>query len=235
MAAAPPVITCPRCSKKFKGKPELFGKRIRCPGCEKPFVVPSPDAKIDEEQLKNVLEFKEEEAEAPKKSGDAKVKVSEAEVKKAVQIKAAHALFPDDGPSEYTIAHNADDHIHRCPNCANPMESEDAVVCLHCGYNTSDRTWGKTEKTIENTAGDQFKWLLPGLGAALGILLEIIACLYFCLVLPSAMGEGWQWLGHESLKMWFVIISLSVFMWPLGLVAYNRLVLNPIAPEKEKE
>ena len=55
MADSAPAITCPRCQKKFKGKPELYGKRIRCPGCHKPFVVPSPEAKIDE-AADNVLE-----------------------------------------------------------------------------------------------------------------------------------------------------------------------------------
>src|SRR5436853_626366 len=35
-----PVITCPECRKKFKGKPGLAGKKIKCPLCAKPFVVP---------------------------------------------------------------------------------------------------------------------------------------------------------------------------------------------------
>ncbi|MBI3407557.1 MAG: hypothetical protein HY040_04280 [Planctomycetes bacterium] len=36
-----PVITCPECTKKFKGKGDLSGKRIRCPLCSHVFVVPA--------------------------------------------------------------------------------------------------------------------------------------------------------------------------------------------------
>jgi hypothetical protein len=221
MAATAPIITCPRCQKKFKGKPELFGKRIRCPGCEKPFVVPSPDAKIDEKQLQNVLDFKEEEPEA--------------DVKAAIQIKQARQVFQEDeGPANYDIRRNADDDVPRCPNCANEMESADAVVCLHCGYNTSDRTWGRTEVVKESTGQDRFMWLLPGLLCLLGIFLQVIGCLYYCLVLPDTLTTGWEWMGAEACKMWTVIFALFD-MWPLGMFAYWRLVLHPDPPEREAD
>ena len=32
-------ITCPQCKKSFKGRDDLAGKRIRCPGCGFAFVV----------------------------------------------------------------------------------------------------------------------------------------------------------------------------------------------------
>lgn len=44
MAAAPHTIACPACKKRFKGKPELVGKRIKCPACAEPFVVPADEA-----------------------------------------------------------------------------------------------------------------------------------------------------------------------------------------------
>ena len=31
------------------------------------------------------------------------------------------------------------DTAPRCPDCANEMESEDAIICLHCGYNSRTR------------------------------------------------------------------------------------------------
>src|ERR1700687_5495580 len=37
--AESPVITCPECRKKFKGKGNLEGKKIKCPACAKIFVV----------------------------------------------------------------------------------------------------------------------------------------------------------------------------------------------------
>ena len=38
--AESPIITCPECRKKFKGKADLEGKKIKCPLCAKAFVVP---------------------------------------------------------------------------------------------------------------------------------------------------------------------------------------------------
>jgi len=49
MSAAAPVITCPDCKKRFKGKPELVGKKIKCPGCSKAFVVPPSEEEPKEE------------------------------------------------------------------------------------------------------------------------------------------------------------------------------------------
>jgi len=34
------VITCSECTKRFKGKPGLAGKKIKCPFCKEAFVVP---------------------------------------------------------------------------------------------------------------------------------------------------------------------------------------------------
>jgi hypothetical protein len=48
---APAVITCPACKKRFKGKPELGGKKIKCPKCAEPFVVPNEDAAPKREKV----------------------------------------------------------------------------------------------------------------------------------------------------------------------------------------
>ena len=39
---ASPKIVCPECKKSFKGRDDLQGKRIRCPGCGASFVVGQP-------------------------------------------------------------------------------------------------------------------------------------------------------------------------------------------------
>jgi hypothetical protein len=225
MASAPPTITCPRCQRQFKGKPELFGKRIKCPGCEKPFVVPSPQEKINEEELMEILSVEEEYE--PATGGDEEYEPT-ADAKPTKRI-----YFPEDegGPKEYGLGEY--DETARCPNCANPLESAESVVCLFCGYNTSERTWGKTKVTYATTGGDRFKWLLPGIASLLFAFFQVIGCLYYCLVLPDQLGDGWKWLSHESLKMWTVIINLFI-MWPAGYFAYMRLVMNPEPPEKEK-
>ena len=48
--AESPIITCPECRKKFKGKGNLEGKKIKCPQCAKAFVVPGAK-KVDAIQL----------------------------------------------------------------------------------------------------------------------------------------------------------------------------------------
>jgi hypothetical protein len=34
---------CPSCSIAFEVKPEWLGRRVRCPKCKKPVLVPDPD------------------------------------------------------------------------------------------------------------------------------------------------------------------------------------------------
>src|SRR6516164_9291454 len=163
---ASPVITCPECSKQFKGKGDLQGKKIRCPFCREPFTVPEA----------------EEEKPAPKPA--AKKPAAKAGIKAASKSAPTKptAGEDDDNPNPYGITKL--DIAPRCPNCANEMESEEAVICLYCGYNTLTRTWGKTDKVIEMTGGEHFMWLLPGLACALAIFLMVIFLILYCLVLP---------------------------------------------------
>jgi hypothetical protein len=104
---------------------------------------------------------------------------------------------------------------------------------LYCGYSTATRTWGKTKKSIETTGGDRFMWLLPGFICLAIILVQMIACLYVCIVLPGQLGLGWHWLGSEPFRLGFVVISLWFIMWYPGVFAYKRLVLHPTPPDKE--
>ena len=41
MAAEAVVVACPECEKKFKPKGDVQGKKIKCPFCKEPFVVPA--------------------------------------------------------------------------------------------------------------------------------------------------------------------------------------------------
>ncbi len=41
--AGNPVITCQKCGKKFKGKGDLEGKKVRCPFCKEAFTVGGDD------------------------------------------------------------------------------------------------------------------------------------------------------------------------------------------------
>jgi hypothetical protein len=196
---ASPIITCPACKKKFKGKDDLQGKKIRCPFCKEPFVVA-----VDEE------------ATIPPSRGE-----------------DTDDEF-DTGSNPYGITKL--DLAPRCPNCANEMESETAVVCLFCGYNTLTRTWGKTAKVVELAFGDYLKHLLPGLIALLLVFMLIAGVIYYCMVLPTM--KKWAWVDmvtdHESTRLWIAAIALGM-TWGFGYFAFNRLILHTKPPDKVKE
>jgi hypothetical protein len=201
------VITCPECDKKFKGKGDLQGKKVRCPFCKESFTVPDED---DEE----------EHVQAGKPKA------------KAAALEPAGDKEVDDidpyGAQEQDLA-------PRCPNCANEMESENATICLYCGYNTLTRQWGKTVKTVAHTKMQIFLHLLPGIGAFVWMLMIIIGLLYYCLVLPLQVSGSWLgWLDHESLRMWFTIIAMG-FAWGTGMFLYRRFFVEPLPPEIRKD
>jgi len=125
--------------------------------------------------------------------------------------------------------------VHRCPHCAEVLESEDTVICIHCGYNTTTRQRMKTEKSVETTSQERLAWLAPGFGAIAGILLLIMFDLFFTLKLPKMVktGEDMEFFTGKGVQLWTVILSL-IGMFFLGKFAVGRLILNPTPPEKIK-
>jgi len=203
------VITCPECRKKFKGKGNLQGKKIKCPLCAKPFVV------AEEKKPKPVPPAPE-----------------------AVAAPAAPPLgFADDpdednDPNPYGVTEL--DIAPRCPVCAQLMADEKAFICLFCGYNTLTREMGKTEKTLSHTTSERVFYLLPGIIVALAAFGFIIGLTYYSVVLPDKVYKGHlAWLDHESLRMWFTIITLGL-VWGFGMFAYKRLIDHPMPEEKKK-
>lgn len=225
------VITCSECGKRFKGKGDLRGKKIRCPFCSAAFVVGGGD-----DPERTMPPRKEKPAAAPARKSSPPPKPAPAAAKPAaVKPPAAQAGGGDDDDEKNPYGITELDLAPRCPNCASEMESEEAVVCLYCGYNTLTREWGKTEKVIAHTGGEHFLYLLPGILCAVFILLQITGMLYYCLVLPYDARESfWSFADHESMRVWTTIGGLFD-IWPLGYFAFNRLVLKPKPPEKFKE
>lgn len=220
MAAEATVIKCPKCEKKFKGKPPREGKKIRCPHCERAIsaddFVPVP---------------------AKTKAAPPPPPVEKAKPPEPPKPEAPAALWKDDedeGPNKYDVT--ATDIQARCPNCANPLRSERDVICTYCGYNTQTRVLGKTEKLIAHTPGEVFMHLLPGLSCVAFIVSETIFMLHYCLVMPFTLDpESWMvMIDHESMRIWTVIFSLFN-IWPAGMFAFHRLVLHPTPPKKVKD
>jgi DNA-directed RNA polymerase subunit RPC12/RpoP len=203
-------ITCPECKKSFKGRDDLEGKRIRCPGCGTSFVVKGDDA--------------DDAAAALLMAGD------------SGPAPPRPSLDDDDDndPNPYgvsTIKLGA-----RCPNCANEMESEDAVICLYCGYNVQTRKIGQTKKVLETTGGDWAEWTLPGILNAGGIL--VLCLLHICWIIWTSVqwrySEMWLWYitASEAFRMWMTFFLLGG-LWAMGVFAYKRLIVETTPPEKE--
>jgi DNA-directed RNA polymerase subunit RPC12/RpoP len=126
----------------------------------------------------------------------------------------------------------------RCPNCANEMESEAAIICLYCGYNTQTRTLGQTTRLVQQTGGDRVKWLMPGIGCFLLLLALVLFQNYYTLSLGASFRteEGWLWgmLCSEPLYLWLTLISAAV-LWIVGRFVFKRLILEPTPPENVAE
>jgi hypothetical protein len=209
-----PIITCPACQKKFKGKGDLEGKKIKCPLCAKVFVVPGA---------------KKTEAVQTTPAGDGLVAMAPTQA----PLGFADDEEDDNDPNPYGVTDL--DIAPRCPNCAALMADEKAFICLFCGYNTLTREVGKTQKTIGHTAGERFVHLFPGLAMALTGFGFILGMTYFSVVLPDMVQGSWlRFLDHESLRMWFTIMALGV-IWGCGTFAYKRLIVQPTPAEKIKD
>jgi DNA-directed RNA polymerase subunit RPC12/RpoP len=216
-------ITCPDCKKKFKPKADVRGKRIRCPFCTGSFIVPIMDEENDDDEVPST-------AIQAKGDRDAPIPLTE-----AATVAPGGAPPPDEeGDNPYGLTHL--DIAARCPNCAHLMPSEEAVVCLNCGYNTLTREWGKTEKTIGISFGRHLVYLMPGLLCLALMLFCIMERLYYSIVWPFVVeGKTWgSWMDHESLRMWGTMISLSS-IFALGRYCYIRFVVRPLPEEIKME
>jgi len=145
--------------------------------------------------------------------------------------------FEEDGNAKpYSVTDM--DFLPRCPYCANELDSEDAVVCLHCGYNTTTRIRQEPKKTYETTGGEMFLWLLPGILCAIGVLLCVTQLVLFWALFPKLEEDNkdvW-WGSFFALwaRIWGSVIVLFITFF-LAKFAIKRLILNNKPPEVEKK
>ena len=128
------TIICPECDKKITVPAAAVGKKVRCKDCDHVFAVKAPAAKPTAGKPAGVKKT------PPKKPRTA--------------VKAKPKPTDEDEEDDNPIGVTALDTSPRCPNCANEMESEDAVICLTCGYNTRTRLQAKTVAVHDITAHD---------------------------------------------------------------------------------
>lgn len=206
--AASPVVTCPECEKKFKPKADVAGKKIKCPFCKEPFVVP---AAAEKETVKAGKE-------AP-------------QVKAAPEEAATNDYDAD--PNPYGV--KTVDLVPRCPNCTQEMGEHD-IICLACGYNTLTRQWGKTEKTIGVTQSRQFIYLLAPVGSVIFVFCSFIGLLVFYIVIPSLVVDSkwFGWLDSEATRMWTTLPFLFI-MWMAGMFCFHKFIEKPKPDEIKME
>lgn len=217
------VIACPECDKQIKVSEEVVGKKIRCKECEHAFVVKKPKG-------------------APAKA-DPKTKQT-AEDKAAAAKAAAQNEDDDDGKNPYGLSTEADEGVARCPHCTKELESEGALICLHCGYNLRTRVRTERKLVYEPTKEEKFHWLLPGVLCVIGIL-SALTISVFCLMKTKGWMIGGLFHETEDGKDQFIIVPgcfmfFNVFVTfvlclSLGKFAYKRLIKNSRPPERAIE
>jgi|GEM_PF-3105330 len=116
------------CGKKFAAKAEWAGKKVKCPACSSPVRIPGGKSPAKKSAAKPKPKTKSEpEAPAPTVAG----------------------LFDE-------VGYNLEDgSAHRkCPECRAAM-SDEAIICIQCGYN--ENTGRKMETYRPITAEDRAK------------------------------------------------------------------------------
>jgi DNA-directed RNA polymerase subunit RPC12/RpoP len=209
--AATITVTCPECDTSVKALAEMEGKKVRCKSCGSVFVVRSG---------------------APAAQG-----VAAKPGAKAAPKPAKPPPDDDDEDEESTPYGVTDEDLSfRCPHCANEMESRDAIICLHCGYNIVTREQARTKKIEDQTAADWLLWLLPGILCVLGIIglatLAVMYCLYIDEWLDTETWYG-ATLAYGGIKLWNCILAAAI-MWVMAKFAVRRLIFDRVPPEVER-
>jgi len=204
-------VVCPECDKKSSVPEEILGRKVKCKGCGESFVARASASAKKAQKVEKKPEKK------PEKEPE----------KKPEKKKPTDVDDDNDGKAygmteEYLGA--------RCPECASKME-DDQVLCLECGYNVQTRGRAEKKIVVDHSGMDIFVWILPGLGALLGVLVLIGFNVWYCLKMDEIVEKEWYFfIAHPSIKLWLVIMSC----WPTfyGIkFAIKRLIYDNQPPE----
>jgi hypothetical protein len=246
-------VSCPKCKKALRLPEELKGKKIRCKECGTIFPVgasaaakpagaapkPKPAAAAPA-KAKAAAAAKPQEPEESAGYGfledDGQAKAEEKTKPAAPPPVQPKPKGPVDESNPYGVTDT--ELTARCPHCAKEMESEDAIICLHCGYNTRTRMKAEMKVTYDTTGGDRFWWLLPGIINVLLIFFVIWLGYFFWFGLE----ETWQGVDDftdtptlsKGVRVWFEF-GCAFAIYKCTRFAISRLILNPTPPEVEKK
>jgi len=222
--AATFVIACPECSKQVKVAEEHVGKKIRCKGCQHVYAVRAPD----------------EAPPAPRRAGAAKTKA-------APPPPPPRPLTADDdhedAPKKYDLA-QTDDTIARCPFCAMPLASNEARICLNCGYDTVKRSRPEVKQVYAHSGFELFMWWLPAILAILTMIGLIVWYLFFWNLIVGWLEDSWfedekgpppTYIGAAPpsfFRLYHAILIAFLYV-PLIRFIYKRLFVYNKPPDKK--
>ena len=181
-------IPCPECEKVLKVPDTVFGKKIKCKYCTHAFVVERPLGREETDEAgreavqarrRSVKPKKEEPKPAPKKE----------EPKKEEPAPYKFQDDDDEGAKPNPLGVIAEEDVPRCPFCAKELDPPDAVVCIHCGFNSMTRTRAESKKVWAPDTNDYINHLGPGV-AALAIFIALIVLDIVCLTEHARLDDG---------------------------------------------
>lgn len=147
------------------------------------------------------------------------------------------AADDDDDPNPYDVTDL--DLAPRCPHCANEMESEEAVVCLNCGYNTATRELGKTTRAFAHTPFEIMMWILPGILTFILFLICVGTIGFHWIGIPRMLARdpenGWLSFADSLFSKAYGTVFLCFVGWRSLKFAIYRLIKQPRPPEKIKK
>ena len=250
MMAAMISFTCPECKTQLKGPADMQGKKARCKHCAHVFVLKAnaptaPASTAPANRGKAAQPAKAPARTAPGKPATKKPAEPEPETEAMTytfqdantEVVADNAKPPPPPtpPGQKLYGVTDLDLTPRCPFCAQELESEDAIICLHCGYNNRTRSHPTVQRTYANTGGEVFLWLLPGIGCVVGILALIgLICYLWMQLDPKDYEKVWYGDFIKPAQIWGSIFSAGAIVL-LGRFAIKRLIFHPTPPEKEKK
>jgi ribosomal protein S27E len=221
------TIACPECDKRITVPADAVGRKARCKGCEHVFVVQAPSGQ-------KAATKPAAKAPAAARAADAKKKAPDA---KAGPAKPAKSRADDEDEDGNPYGVTSLDTAPRCPDCANELESEDAVICLHCGYNTRTRTKHESRAVEDQTGMIWFWWLLPGIICAVVTLVLLTFDILYSVKIGAYVDKDADWfafIGSAPFLIWVIWAPTIVVMVGCIAFAVKRLILNPRPPERER-
>jgi len=162
-------IQCPECDNPLKVPENILGKKIKCKECGHAFVAKDTRAKPTKPggtakptKPGAGVKVKKEPEPEPKKPEPAPYKMQDDD--------------DDDGGAKPSALGLIDEgaEIARCPFCAKELEPQDAVVCIHCGFNNVTRVRAESKKVWAPDSSDWMNHLGPGV---IGLVVFDIVCL----------------------------------------------------------